>query len=320
MRALFLASSLTVVAATAVACGDSSTTSPSRSTTSTTTTTTTTAGTGGMGGMGGGTTTSATGGTTSAGGQGGTGGGEEPWPTCETKPDDVDLITIPQIWQNDPTAPSEVWVSGAIVTAVSFGGCSDGFPCEIFLQDAPGYANFAAGAQHGIKLFASAATAGYFEGIAPGDVVDTLAHAWRYDVDGKNELLLQVNLQLPGCARATGTGTPIPITGVTLDQLTKDAYENTHGPLLVQVATVSGMPTNNDETFGLWETGTINQGDIVSLSPYFLPNGAFSNLVLGGILDFSSVTGVFGIFIPDAQSPTFLHIYPRTMADVVQAN
>jgi len=273
---------------------------------------------GGSGGGGGG-----SGGIGGAGGNvgGGGGGGGAGWPTCDAKPVGVDAKTIPQIWLDDPSQPTEVWVSGVIVTAISRGSCAAGQACQLFLQQDATYANLSAGAHHGIKLFVSAATAQHFTSLVVGDVVDVLGHAWRYNIDVQDELLVQVNAQLPGCAKATASASPVPIAGVLLDDLTVDAYEQSVGPLLVKVDMVSGKPNMAAETFGLWNTGQSGGGggvaDIVSLSPFFLPGAVFSGLQQGVITDFASVTGVFGLFVPQG-GPKYKEIYPRTMADVVE--
>jgi len=273
--------------------------------------TATSAGSGGSGGQGGATTVT-------AGGSGGTGGMVEPWPTCEAKPADVPEKTLHAIWLENPAAPEEVWVSGAYVTAVSKDGCSAGTACQIFVQEAPAFADLAAAAQRSLKIFASANTAVHFEGIAVGDRVDVQAHAWRYDVDGQNELLLQVNLQLPGCARKVGSGVPVPVTA-TLEDLTYQAYEYDLGPVFVKLDGVSGKPHLPAETFGLWTTGQPIEpgGDgIVSLSPFFVAGSAFSGLTAEKIHDFTSLTGVFGVFLFPGDTTKYKEVYARSMDDV----
>lgn len=291
----------------------------------TSTTTTTTSSTSGAGGAGGGTTSSTTSGTTSttttgAGGAGGGGGG---WPTCDSPPVGVPQKTLHEIWQDNPAAPTPVWVPGVYVTGVSQGGCVAGSACQMFVQQGEQYADLAAGSQQALKLFVSGNTAEHFTSIAVGDQVDVYANAWRYDVNGQNELLLQVNLQLTGCAKKIGAGNPQPVT-VLLSDLTLTAYEDTVGPLLVKVNGVSGKPGLPDETFGLWTTGTFSDAgveSIVSLSPYFLGGGAFSGLVQSQTTNFTSVTGVFGLFFPadpDAgPAIKYKEIYPRAMSEVV---
>lgn len=250
----------------------------------------------------------------------------DPWPTCDAQPAGVPDMTLPEIWTANPSTPTEVWVTGLYVTAISWGGCSSGNACQVFLQDAETYASFAAGAQHGMKLFVSGATAEHFESLQVGDRVNVYAHAWRYNLNpAQNELLLQVNGTLRGCAKAVGSGTPAPIEGVELTDLTVDAYENTHGPLLVRVDEVSGKPGAATETFALWKTGGpfVEAGveSVVSASPYFLDGGSFSGLPTDGTttVDFASITGVFGLFVPappadGGTGPKYLMIYPRTMA------
>lgn len=244
------------------------------------------------------------------------------WPSCDAKPDAATARTIVEVWAANPITPSFTWVSGATVTAVSFGGCVAEQACQIFLQEGTG-ATLGAAAKHAIKLFVSKKTAARFTGIAPGDVVDVAAHAWRYDLDGQNELLLQVNDALRGCAKKTGTGSIAPVVA-TLEQLgTVSAYESTYGPVLVVVKDVSGKPdATPTTTFGLWNTAGFDAGttEIVSLSPYFLPGGSFTGLTAGAKTDFSSITGVFGLFVPapgDAAVSKYLQLYPRAMTDVV---
>ncbi len=254
-----------------------------------------------------------------------TGDVEEPWPTCDAQPNGVPAKSIPDIWQENPSTPTAVWVPGAIITAISKGGCAAGSACQIFLQTDETYATLADGAHHAIKLFVSGNTSGHFTSLHTGDRVDVYAHAWRYNVNPpQNELLLQVNLQLRGCAKAVGTATPTPVAGVELTDLTVDAYENTVGPLLVQVQGVSGKPGSPTETFGLWKTGGpfVDAGPegIVSASPYFLPAGWFTGLPTDGqtVVQFDSITGVFGLFIPgaDGGGSKYLELYPRQMTDM----
>jgi hypothetical protein len=226
--------------------------------------------------------------------------------------------TIHQIWQDDPAQPTEAWVPGVYVTGVGKGGCQAGVACQIFVQQSEAFADLAAGSQQALKMFISANTAFHFAGIKVGDRVDVDAFAWRYTVNGQNELLLQVNLQLPGCAKVVGTGNPVPVPA-QLSDLTLSAYEDTVGPLLVTVTGVSGKPQLPAETFGLWKTGTFTDAGadtIVSLSPYLLPTAAFSGLTTGKVHDFTSVTGVFGLFSPTADpSAKYKEIYPRADAE-----
>ena len=278
------------------------------------------------GGMGGGTTSAGGmgGGTTSVGG-GGTGGGEggapPVWPTCDTQPANVVAKTIQEIWTEDPAMPEEVWVSGVYVTAVSASGCSAGNGCQVFVQSAETFPSIAAGSQQAIKLFASPATAMHFEGIGVGDRIDILAHAWRYTVGGQNELLLQVANNLPGCAKVVGSGTPLPVEGLVIEDLTVALYEQTMGPLLVKIDAVSGSPDMPNELFGLWPAfnpGTQPLEEITSLSPYMLPGSVFVGLQQDLIHNFESITGVFSLFVPPQAPPTkFEVLYIRSMDDAV---
>jgi hypothetical protein len=251
-----------------------------------------------------------------------------PWPTCNVKPASVTNSTIPQIWQADPPVAVETWVPGAYVTGISGGACSANKACQLFLQSDLSYASLGAAAKHGIKLFVSAAVASYFTSVRVGDRVDALGWAWRYNLDAQHELLLQVNAKLPGCARTTSSNNAlVPLAGVTLADLTLDAYENTHGPMLVRVATVLGKPDPSPtSTFGLFhasDAGFPDAGpdagvEIVSLSPFFMPGSTFTGAGLTPVLTaFASITGVFGTFVP-ATGPKYLELYPRTAADIVR--
>jgi hypothetical protein len=233
------------------------------------------------------------------------------WPTCDAAQQGAVQKTIHQIWQDDPSLPTHVWVPGVYVTGVSPSGCVANVACEIFVQQDLSYANLAAGAQQAIKLFVSSTAATHFVGMGPGSRVDIDAHASRYTLAGQNELWLQVTSQLEGCAKVVGSGNPQPVS-VQLSDLTLSAYESTVGPLLVTVANISGKPAAPTESFGLWPTGTIASGDAtVSLSPASLPNALFLDLTTGALTDFASVTGVFSLLVA---SPTgkYLQIRPRT--------
>ncbi|MGZ3416400.1 MAG: hypothetical protein ACXVEE_00980 [Polyangiales bacterium] len=250
-----------------------------------------------------------------------------PWPSCDAQPTGTTAKTIAQIWTDDPAMPAFDWISGSIVTAVSQGACSAGKACQIFLQEGTG-ADLAAVSHHAIKLFISAKTADRFAGIAPGDKVDVAGYAVRYTLDGQNELLVEVNDLLRGCIKKTGTGTIAPVAA-TLDNLsTVSAYESTIGPVLVTLSNLSGKPSTPSAIFGLYPTtGGFDAGadggttGIVSLSPYFLTGGAFTGLTSGTKTDFTTITGVYGMFYPgtgDAGPATkYLVIYPRVMTEVV---
>jgi hypothetical protein len=240
------------------------------------------------------------------------------WPDCNTMPTSAKVSTLPQIWADNPSKPIETWVSGVYVTAVSKGACQAGTACSFFVQQDLSYPSLNAAAKHALKVFVSAATAVYFAGIAVGDKVDLLGHAWRYNLDNQNELLLQVNQQLPGCFKKTGSGTATAVTAQLTD-FNVNAYENTLGPVLVDVFGVSGTPQNPDETFGLFKTGQFNDAGIASvtsLSPFFLAGGVFTTLTKGMKTNFTRVTGVFGVFIPAQSMTKYLEIYPRTSADI----
>jgi len=246
-----------------------------------------------------------------------------PWPDCNTMPASAKVKTIPDVWTDNPAKQTETWISGVYVTAISKGACAANEACSFFVQQDLTYANVQAAAHKSIKVFASAATASHFVGLAVGDKVDLLGWAWRYNLDGQNELLLQVNAALPGCFKKVGTGTATPVIA-QLSDFTVNAYEQTLGPVLVEVDGVTGTPQNPDETFGLGKTGQFSDAgiqDVTSLSPFYLQGGVFTGLTKGQKTNFTRVSGVFGLFVPpgDGGAATkYEEIYPRTMADVVQ--
>jgi hypothetical protein len=250
------------------------------------------------------------------------------WPDCATQPSSVPAKTISEIWSSLGTAttPTATWIAGVYVTGVSRGGCTASRACQIFVQSDAGYASIAAATHKSIKLFVSAAAATHFTTVAVGDKIDVLGSAWRYTLGGQNELLVEVNAQLPGCARKTGSATLTPIPNVLLTDLSTTGYETTYGPLFVEVPSVSGTPVAAlEETFGLYPTtdggGFDGGGEIVSLSPFFLPSSTFTSPPLSpSKKTFQKVTGVFGLFVPAVDSGTatkYLEIYARTMADIV---
>lgn len=246
------------------------------------------------------------------------------WPSCDSKPDAASTSTIAEVWTANPTTPRFTWVSGVVVTGVSHSGCAADRACQIVVQEGSA-TTLDAAAKHAIKVFVSAKAASRFTGIAVGDKIDLAAHAWRYNLGGQRELLLQVNDLLRGCAKKTGTGTIAPVPATLTELATVAAYEDTYGPVLVRVTDVSGRTdTAPTMTFGLWPTGGFDAGGtgIVSASPYYLAGATYTGLTASTRYDFSSITGVFGLFVPDpgdaGTATKYLHIYPRTMSDMVQ--
>jgi hypothetical protein len=275
----------------------------------------------GGGGIGGATTTSNTG-ATGGGGAGGSGGA---WPSCLTQPPGSETHTIWQVWEDNPSVETPVWVPDVLVTGVSYGGCSASYSCQLFLQQDPAYDTLALAARKAIKLFVSANTAYRFTGIAVGDRLDVYANAVRSTYGGANELQLLVNTMYPGCANVLSSNNSLtPVPNVLLTDLTVEAYEVTIGPVLVQIQDLTGRPEFLDHTFGLWTTSGpwVEAGieEVVSVSPYCISGGTFSGLTLGDVdNNFDYVQGVFELFIPatDAALPTkYKEICARSMADL----
>ncbi len=245
------------------------------------------------------------------------------WPDCASQPANVPTRTIAEIWEANAKTPEAAWLDGVFVTGVSRGGCVAGQACHFYVQAEQSFASLADGAHKAIKVFVSAKAAQHFAGVSVGDSVNVMGWGLRYTAGGQNELLVQVSSALPGCFQKVGTGvvTPIP---VALGDLTLDNYE-TYGPLLVKATKLSGKASAApDETFGLYPTsfsGTFPDGgtDIVSLSPFFLPGGAFSADVVSAskVNAFESITGVFGVFSP-SPAKTYLELCPRAPSDLVK--
>jgi hypothetical protein len=291
-----------------------SSSSGSSGTSSSTTSSSSSSGTGGASS----TSSSSGSGGTDGGGTGGSDGGTGTgWPTCNTPPAGVPVKTLHDIWVDDPAQLTAAWVPGVFVTAVSKGACVAGTPCQIFVQQAETFASLAAGSQQALKIFVSGAAAQYFTTIKVGDKVDV--YAWAERDATTNELLLEVNLQYPGCAKTVGTGAPVPVV-VTLDDLSVSAYEQTLGPLFVEVDGVSGDPQTPPEIFALWKTGTFSDAGIdtvTNLSPYFLPGGVFTTLTTGHVHDFNHLRGVFAV-VPIGSPPVKYEVlYPRVEASDV---
>ncbi len=252
------------------------------------------------------------------------------WPTCDARPAGATATSISALWTADPMRPTFSWVSGVVVTAISRGACSAGTACQIYVQEPTGATTLADAAHHAIKVFISAASASRFTAIHVGDRVDVAASAWRYNVSGQNELLLQVadSCSLRGCMTRTGDGViaPVPATLSALGSVT--AYESTVGPVLVRftdvAATTDATTPLQSTTGGLYVPGVALDGgrsEAISVSPFFMPGSRFVGYTASQRLRFSSLTGVFGMFIPtstsDAGVAKYLQVYPRTVDDLV---
>jgi hypothetical protein len=231
------------------------------------------------------------------------------------------------VWVANPQTETHMWLPGVLVTAISKAGeapdsgaqgCQSGVACQIFVQSDKGYADLTAGSQQALKMFISANAAQYFTSVRVGDTVDVDAYAVRIKTGGQNELELEVTLQYPGCAKTKGVGSGFTPVKVTLADLTVSAYEDTVGPLLVEVTNVSGKPTTATATFGLWDTGSINDAGVstlTSLSPFFLVGGSFTGLTSNSVTDFNSVTGVFGLFFETTSGTKYKELYPRSPSE-----
>jgi hypothetical protein len=242
-----------------------------------------------------------------------------------SQPSGVPRKALPDLYADNASKPTQVWIENVYVTAISGGACVAGKACQIFVQDAT-YASLGlVTAHHAIRLLVASTEAAGFGNVAIDDKLDVLGYAWRYQLGGVNEVLVQVDATLPACTKNVGSGTIAPVMGVTLSDLTVTAYEQTLGPLLVQVANVQGTPNATmTKTFGLFplpDAGPYDAGgEIVSMSPFFLQGSAFTGLTGGVKTQFAAITGVFGEFVPSADGgapPKFLELYPRTSADVV---
>jgi hypothetical protein len=259
-----------------------------------------------------------------------------PWPVCNgTIPGNAAASTIPQIWSANYTTPQNVYVAGVWVTSITGSACKAYAACSLFIQQDLSYADLPTGAQHAIRVMVSAAAAQFFATIAAGDKIDVMGYAYRATTGGQNELLIDINATTRGCVNKVGglaDGDTLAATPALLTDLTVDGYETTVGPLLVEVdgvsGTVSSTPTKTfkltqaPQDAGATDGGGADAGapNTVSVSPYDLPNNAFTGLS-AGYTTFTSITGVFGMYVPytsDGGVPmTYVEIYPRSMADLV---
>jgi hypothetical protein len=249
------------------------------------------------------------------------------WPTCDEQPAGAEKTTIPALWAANPADYKPVWLEALTVTAISFGACSasGNFQCLVFLQTQPGYGSLAEGKHQGIKLSVSPKASFYFSTLNVGDVINLYGHAIRFKESGHNELRVHVDLERQGCMKKVGAAVPTPIGGVALADLTIDNYENAIGPLLVQVDTVKGRPTaNTSETFALFESdsNTFDAGLELTqvLTPYYLPGGNFQGLTADKWTNFSSIGGVYSVFVVNSngESLKYRMLGPRTQGEIVQ--
>jgi hypothetical protein len=224
------------------------------------------------------------------------------------------------VWTDDPAQPTPVWLSGVYVTAISGSACTESSGCQLFVQSAETFPSFAAGAHQAIRVLVFPPAVTDFVPLVVGDRIDLYGPAWRHTSGGQNELFVEISSSYPGCAKKVGSGNPTGIPGVTLDDLTLAAYETTHGPLLVTLQAVSGKVKQPNETFALFKSFQIEDGglaNVTSLSPFFLPNGVFVGWTAGNLVNFTSLTGVFGLFVPSGSSIKYEEIYVRSMGDAV---
>ncbi len=252
------------------------------------------------------------------------------WPTCDSKPLGAAPTTIADLWANPPSTPSSSWIPGAYVTAISGAGCSSSATaaCQIFLADATSYADLNDAARRAIRLMLWPPASPHFAGVQVGDQVDVAAFAYRDTAKGANELLLDVSDTRRGCARKVGSGAVSPVAATLSDLGSATAYEVTYGPVLVQLSAVSATTDSKSvskTTGGLFYPASFDAGssEPVSVSPYCLSGGTFTAYQPNTRYDFVTLTGVFGVFRPQAPAdggvpPTYLEIYPRTMADLVR--
>ena len=249
-----------------------------------------------------------------------------PWPTCDTQPAAAPTMTIPEIWTANSSTPTLAWVSGVTISAISFGGCSAGHACQIYLQQDATYATLSDGAHKALKMYVTSTVADHFAGLHVGDTVNAMGFGWRNTTNQQSEIQLEVTADLEGCAKKTGTLALTPIQGVTLADVNVDNYENVYGPLLIEVDDVHGTTTGNlTEIFGVFEesdSGVADAGpELVSLSPFYLPNGTFASpMTTNTATHFSKIVGVLGLYIPPSLDggivPKFNELYPRTMSDL----
>jgi hypothetical protein len=221
------------------------------------------------------------------------------------------VATIHDIWVQNPSTPTEYWLPGVFVTAMSRGACPGGGVCEIFVQQAETFASLADGSQQAIRIVVSPDEKMYFAGLHVGDQIDVDGFAFR-DV-APNELHLQASALLPGCAKTVGSGNPTPVQANQGD-LTPSAYLNSVGPLLVSVTNVTGRVVSVTHPFPIWFGSQSNNPGDAFVDPRCLPEATFVGLTEPQDLDLFFVTAVFGITADSLPRPALL---PRTMGQLL---
>ncbi len=252
-------------------------------------------------------------------GEGGAGaGGSEGWPECLIENFGGAEKSILDVWSDDPAASTVYWLPDVVVTAVSGGACVEGSFCQIFVQQQESFTGIADASQQAIRVLVAPEVASYFVGIGVGDRVDLGGEAYRDTTDARNELRFFVRASAPGCMTIVAAGDPQPVD-VTLPDLTREAYEETMGPVFVRLTTVSGRPHQPNELFALWdsEMGPDDGGieTVTNVSPFFIPGSVFVALVPEVIVDFATVTGVYGQFYRTETMAKYETIYIRSMGD-----
>jgi len=239
------------------------------------------------------------------------------WPTCNTQPPGSTVATIPAVWAANPAMPTPEWMQGVFVTAVAHGGCAANQSCDIYVQQSESYPNLAAAQKQSIRYAIAPAVSSNFVGIKVGDKVDAYGFASRNTQNGQNELMFLVTPTLAGCMKVVGSGNPLP-TAATLDDLTITGYE-TNGPLFVVLPGISGKPHMPAQTFAMWNTATGPTqplAEVTDMSPYFLPGDVFTGLTPEMVTHWTTVQGVFGLFVPPATPVVkYEELYIRSMAD-----
>lgn len=249
-------------------------------------------------------------------GGGGVGGGAF---ACEAEAFGGADSTILDVWDADPAELTPFFLPDVVVTAISLGGCLPDAFCQLFVQQEESFASWDDGAQQAIHVVIAPEVAADFASLTVGDRIDLGGSASRDTSGQRDELRFLIRESDPGCASVVGSADPAPVA-VTLDDLTQNAWETTHGPLLVQLEGVSGRPHQPDELFALWETGGPQGGgleQVTNASPFFLPGGEFTGFTPEEIVDFATVTGVFGQFTPTGSNTKYETIYVRTIDELV---
>jgi hypothetical protein len=217
-------------------------------------------------------------------------------------------VTIADLWRETLPTPAPVHLAGVHVTAVSDGACVDGRPCELAVQQRPGYASLAEGWRQALEVSIDAGAAAWFKVVRVGDRIDIDGHAEHRSASVP---VVRVEVDAADCMAIRGHGEVTPV-GVRAAELSVAAYLGGVGPLLVETGRVTGVVGRPDESFRLRDPAA-PEADSLRLSPSRMPAGAFVDMAAGRTTELLAVAGTLGEGTTGAPE---IELRPRGAADL----